>query len=370
MSDKKYWQSFGERNESEAFQKSSEEEFKESLPLEGLDGKGLFDAKHPRRDFLKYLGFSTAAATLAASCEMPVRHVVPYLNKPENMIPGVADYYATTYTLGGDVIPLVAKVRDGRPIKLEGNTLSSRTIGGTSARVQASVLDLYDMARLRYPVQIVSGKAQEVSTFEAFDKIAADALESAGGTIVLLTGTMTSPTTKQIVTDFLAKYPSSRHVQYDADSYSGVLLAAEASYGKRMIPSYRFDKAEVIVSLGADFLGTWLSPVEFARHYSKGRKIDESNPSMSKHYQFESLLSMTGGSADERYTHKPSQSGAVALALLAELGGSVTAPALPDNVKAGIKRAARDLQDNKGKGLVISGSNDVHVQTIVNAINE
>ncbi|HEV9037963.1 MAG TPA: TAT-variant-translocated molybdopterin oxidoreductase [Puia sp.] len=370
MSDKKYWQSFGERNESEAFQKSSEEEFKESLPLEGLDGKGLFDAKHPRRDFLKYLGFSTAAATLAASCEMPVRHVVPYLNKPENMIPGVADYYATTYTLGGDVIPLVAKVRDGRPIKLEGNTLSSRTIGGTSARVQASVLDLYDMARLRYPVQIVSGKAQEVSTFEAFDKIAADALESAGGPIVLLTGTMTSPTTKQIVTDFLAKYPSSRHVQYDADSYSGVLLAAEASYGKRMIPSYRFDKAEVIVSLGADFLGTWLSPVEFARHYSKGRKIDESNPSMSKHYQFESLLSMTGGSADERYTHKPSQSGAVALALLAELGGSVTAPALPDNVKAGIKRAARDLQDNKGKGLVISGSNDVHVQTIVNAINE
>ena len=118
MSDKKYWQSFGERNSSEAFQKSTENEFNESLPLEGLDGKGLLDAKHPRRDFLKYLGFSTAAATLAASCEMPVRHVVPYLNKPDNMIPGVADFYATTYTIGGDVIPLVAKVRDGRPIKL------------------------------------------------------------------------------------------------------------------------------------------------------------------------------------------------------------------------------------------------------------
>ena len=370
MSDKKYWQSFGERNESEAFQKSSEDEFKESLPLEGLDGKGLFDAKHPRRDFLKYLGFSTAAATLAASCEMPVRHVVPYLNKPENMIPGVADFYATTYTLGGDVIPLIAKVRDGRPIKLEGNTMSSRTIGGTSARVQASVLDLYDMARLRWPVQIVGGKSQEVSTFEAFDKLAATALAAAGGQIAVLTGTLTSPTTKQILSEFLAKYPGSRHVQYDADSYSGILLAAEASYGKKMIPSYRFANAQVIVSLGADFLGTWLSPVEFARHYSKGRKIDENNPSMSKHYQFESLLSMTGGSADERYTHKPSQTGAVALALLAELGGAVTAPALPDNLKAGIKRAAKDLQDNKGKGLVISGSNDAHIQTIVNAINE
>src|SRR5271168_1417437 len=166
MSDKKYWQSFGERNDSDAFQKSTEDEFSDSLPLEGLDGKGLFDAKHPRRDFLKYLGFSTAAATLAASCEMPVRHVVPYLNKPENMVPGVADYYATTYTNDGDVISLVAKVRDGRPIKLEGNGLSSLTQGGTSARVQASVLDLYDTGRLRFPVQMIDGKSQEVSTFD------------------------------------------------------------------------------------------------------------------------------------------------------------------------------------------------------------
>src|ERR1700753_3884837 len=136
MSDKKHWQSFGERSNSEAYGKASGDEFRESLPLEGLDGKGLLDAKHPRRDFLKYLGFSTAAATLAASCEMPVRHVVPYLNKPANTIPGVADYYATTSTVGGDVVPLVAEVRDGRPIKLEGNTLSSLTKGGTSARIQ------------------------------------------------------------------------------------------------------------------------------------------------------------------------------------------------------------------------------------------
>src|SRR6202000_1022414 len=77
MSDKKYWQSFGERNNSEAFQKSTENEFEESLPLEGLDGNGWLDANHPRRDFLKSLGFSTAAATLAASCEIPIKKVVP-----------------------------------------------------------------------------------------------------------------------------------------------------------------------------------------------------------------------------------------------------------------------------------------------------
>jgi MoCo/4Fe-4S cofactor protein with predicted Tat translocation signal len=371
MSDKKYWQSFGERNDSDAFQKSTEDEFNESLPLEGLDGKGLLDAKHPRRDFLKYLGFSTAAATLAASCEMPVRHVVPYLNKPENTIPGVADYYATTYTIGGDVVPLVAKVRDGRPIKLEGNTLSSLSKGGTSARIQASVLDLYDTARLRYPSQIVDGKPQEVSTFEAFDKMASDALAAAAGApLVLLTGTLTSPTTNQIITGFLAKYAGSKHVQYDADSYSGILLAAEAVYGKRAIPSYRLDKAQVIVSLGADFLGTWLTPVEFARQYAQGRKVDEKNPTMNKHYQFESLLSLTGSNADDRYTHKPSESGAVAVALLAEVGGSVTAPVLPEKLKAGVKKAAKELMDNKGKALVVSGSNNVNIQIVVNAINE
>jgi len=374
MSDKKYWQSFGERNNSEAFQKSisTDGEFgPDSLPLEGLDGKGLLDAKTPRRDFLKYLGFSTAAATLAASCEIPVKKVVPYLNKPENMIPGVADYYATTYVSGGDVIPVVAKVRDGRPIKIEGNELSSFTKGGTSARVQASVLDLYDTARLRYPVQIIDGKAQEVSTFDAFDKLVGDALAGAAGSpVVLLTATVTSPTTRQIIGEFLAKYPGSRHVQYDADSYAGLLLANEASYGKRAIPAYQFDKAKVIVSLGADFLGTWLSPVEFARGWGQGRKVTAKEHEMSKHYQFESLLSTTGGNADERFTHRPSETGAIALALLAELGGGVSAPALSGNLKAGVKKAAKDLQDNKGKGLVVCGSNDPNVQIIVNAINE
>ncbi len=370
MSDKKYWQSFGERNNSEAFQKSTENEFDESLPLEGLDGKGLLDAKHPRRDFLKYLGFSTAAATLAASCEMPVRHVVPYLNKPDNLIPGVADYYATTFTNGGDVVPVVAKVRDGRPIKLEGNTLSSLSKTGTSARVQASVLDLYDTARLRFPVQMTDGKPNEVSTFEAFDKLASDALAAAGGPVVLLTGTLNSPTTKQIITEFLAKYPGSRHVQYDADSYSGILLANEATYGKRAIPSYSFENAKVVVSLGADFLGTWLSSEEFSRGWSTLRKVSAKNPDMSKHYQFESLLSMTGANADERYTHRPTETGAIALALLAELGGSVTAPALSEKLKAGVRKAAKDLMDNKGKALVVSGSNNVNIQIIVNAINE
>jgi molybdopterin-containing oxidoreductase family iron-sulfur binding subunit len=191
-----------------------------------------------------------------------------------------------------------------------------------------------------------------------------------GAPVVILTGTITSPTSKEIIAAFLAKYPGSKHIQYDADSYSGLLLANEATYGKKVIPSYQFEEAKVIVSLGADFLGTWLSPIEFARQYAKGRKINEKNPEISKHYQFESLLSVTGGNSDDRYTHRPSETGAVALALLAELGGGVSAPALDDKLKAGIKKAAKDLSANKGKALVVSGSNNVNVQIIVNAINE
>jgi MoCo/4Fe-4S cofactor protein with predicted Tat translocation signal len=371
MSEKKYWKSFGELNMTESFIRETENEFREDLPMEAsLEAKGLLDGKTPRRDFLKYLGFSTAAATLAASCEMPVRHIVPYINRPENIIPGVADYYATTYVSGGDAVSIVAKVRDGRPVKLEGNELSGVTKGGTSARVQASILDLYDTARLRYPVQMVNGVPQEVTSFEAFDKLVMDSMAGQTGTIVLLTPTITSVTTKKVIAECLSKYQGSRHVQYDTDSFSGMLLANEASYGHRAIPSYHFDNAKVIVSLGADFLGTWLSPIEFARQYAQGRKIDEKAPAMSRHYQFESFLSMTGANADERFAHMPSESAAVALALLAAVGGSVSAPALPEKLKAGISKAAKDLLANKGKALVVSGSNNVLVQTIVNAINE
>lgn len=370
MSEKKYWKSFGELNLTESYLKDQENEFREDLPGSLDDGKGMMDSKHPRRDFLKFLGFSTAAATLAASCEMPVRHIIPYINKPENMVPGVADYYATTFVSGGDAVPIVAKVRDGRPVKLEGNELSGVTKGGTSARVQASILDLYDTARLRYPVQMVQGVPQEVTSFEAFDKLVMDSMAGQNGITVLLTPTITSVTTKQVITDTLSKFQGSRHVQYDADSFSGMLQANEASYSKRAIPSYHFDEAKVIVSLGADFLGTWLSPIEFARQYAKGRKIDEKAPAMNKHYQFESLLSMTGANADERFAHKPSESAAVALALLAALGGTATAPALSEKLKAGINKVSKDLIANKGKALVVSGSNNIQVQTIVNAINE
>ena len=370
MSNKKYWQSFGELNNTESFQESSKNEFKEELlPLADLDDKGILDAKTPRRDFLKYLGFSTAAAAIAASCETPVRKAVPYLNKPDNIIPGVANYYASTYVNGGEAISVVVKQRDGRPIKIEGNELSTITKGGTNAQAQASVLDLYDNTRLRYPMEKTGTGFKEVPGFDAFDKAVAAGI--AGKTVALLTATVNSPSTLEVIKEFLARYPGSRHVQYDAVSYSGMLLANEACYGKKAIPSYHFDNAKVIVSLGADFLGTWLSPTEFGGQYATNKKVKGDKPELSQHIQFESMMSMTGSNADDRYTHKPSETGAVALALAAKLGIAVSAPAIADaRLAKGIDTAVAALKANNGASLVVCGSNDVNIQIIVNAINE
>ncbi len=372
MEQKKYWQNLGELNDTEGHQKLVKDEFQEDLPFSD-DGKGLLDAKAPRRDFLKYLGFSTAAAALAASCETPVRKSIPYLNKPENLTPGVAEYFATTYVREGDSLPVLAKVRDGRPIKIEGNELSALTgrKGGTSAQAQASVLGIYDVARLRYPAEIVNGELKEFpgSGFEGVDRKIPGELN--GPATVLLTSSIHSPTTRQVISEFLAKNPGSRHVQYDAISYSAMLQANEACYGKRAIPSYHFEKAKTIVSIEADFLGTWLNFVEYAGQYAQGRKLNMKSPEMSKHIHFEGSLSLTGANADDRFLHRPSETGAVVLNLLAKLGGNVSAPAIGDEkLRKGIDMAVAALGANKGAALVVCGSNDINIQIVVNAINE
>ena len=213
MEQKKHWQSFGELNKSEAYNNEVQNEFKEELPFVEDEstlekGESFLQAKAPRRDFLKYVGFSTAAAAVAASCEMPIKKAIPFANKPEDIVPGIAEYYATTYVQDGDVVSVLAKVRDGRPIKIEGNELGF-TKGGTSQRVQASVLSLYDTARVRFPMEKTAEGFKEAPTYEAVDKKIAAALTSAAGKqIVFLTSTINSPSVLTVMDEFKAKYPT------------------------------------------------------------------------------------------------------------------------------------------------------------------
>ncbi len=359
MSQKQYWKDLNEFQRGPE-PKGEDQEFKEKPALD-LD-ETLLGATAPRRDFLKFLGFSTVAATLAASCEMPVRRAIPYAIKPEEIVPGVPNYYASTFVDGGDYCSVVIKTRDGRPIKVEGNDLSSITQGGTSARVQASVLNLYDKTRLRHPLA-----GGEESSYEDIDRQIIEKLKSSKGTIYLVTGTILSPTTKAIVGQFLQAFPQARHVVYDPVSYAGMILANEASFGKRGLPSYHFDEADTIFSLGADFLGTWLSPIEFAKQYSKGRKLTAEKPVMSRHYHLEPIHTITGAKADFRATYKPSQEAQVALALYQAIETGARPSFSSEKLNELIHRAAQDLK--KGKGLVVSGSNDVDVQMVINAIN-
>lgn len=332
-----------------------------------LDDKTL-NAQSSRRDFLKLFGFSVASAAVAASCEQPVRKAIPYLIRPEEITPGVSNYYASTYFDGQEYCSILVKVRDGRPIKIEGNELSSITRGGTSARIQASVLSLYDDSRYKAPT--IDGKEVSWDTIDSEIQTKLGELNSAGEKIVLVTPSIISPSTQKVINDFLSAFPGSKHLSYDSMSASGITRANLLSFGKESVPSYRFDRAEIIVSFGADFLGTWLSPVEFAKQYSGARSLTEGQNNISRHIQFESYLSLTGSNADERIPIKPSQEKVILANLLNEIGQSyghqkVASPPSPIEVS----KYAKELIRHQGKALVISGSNDHEIQVLVNAIN-
>lgn len=361
MSQKQYWKGLEELDNTQEHQEATQQEFQQPLPYD-ISGK-LLDSTTPRRDFLKYLGFSTAAAMLAASCEMPVRKAIPYAIKPEDIIPGVPNYYASTFVDAGDYCAVVVKTRDGRPIKLDGNEKSSVTRGGSSARVQAAVLGLYDKARLRQPHM----EGHE-ATYSAIDKKVKEALAGTDKTICLLTASVISPTTQAVIAKFLAKYPTAKHVTYDSISHSGMLLANQESYGKAVLPTYQFDKAKTIVSIDADFLGTWLSPVEFSLQYGEGRRVSAKKPEMSRHYHVEPSHTITGASADYRATCRPSETGAVVAALYQLVVNGIQPSLENKNLNELLVKAAGDL--SKGNGLVVCGANDKNIQLVVNAIND
>jgi len=321
-----------------------------------------------RRDFLKFLGFGLGAATVAAGCDIPVKRALPYVVKPDSIVPGVASYYSSTYVSGGDSVPVLVKTREGRPIKIEGNVSSSITGGGTSARAQASVLSLYDTSRFTTPQMKTEG-AWNAASWADVDKAVASALSTTRG-VRVVTNTVLSPTAKAAMKEFTSKFGGSV-VTYDPVSAAAILDANEQTFGDRVVPDYRFDKANVIVAFNADFLGTWISPVEYAKQWAKGRKIDDvMNPKMSRHIQVESGMSMTGSNADNRIMVKPSEQGA-AIAYLASkiVGGiSASAPSSP-NAKEALDSLATELKAARGKSLVVSGSNNVSEQILINAIN-
>jgi molybdopterin-containing oxidoreductase family iron-sulfur binding subunit len=358
------WVSSEDLTREESFLQSAEQEFSVEN-IDQTDGNW----QTGRRDFLKLMGFGLGAATVAASCEIPVRKVIPYVTKPDEIVPGVANYFASSFVNGGDYCAILVKTREGRPIKIEGNSISSVSQGGTSARAQASVLGLYDSRRLQHAGKVKEGQVEKMD-WTALDREVKSKL-AAGGNIRIISNTIISPTAKKALGEFTAKYPTSSVVTYDPVSSAALLAANQQCFGAAVIPNYKFDAATVIVSFGADFLGTWISPVEYARAYAKNRKVaGRRTKKMSRHYQVESHMSLSGSNADNRVLIKPSEMGAAIVALYNAISGNTGGPALNEKAAAAMKKIAAELMNAKGKSLVICGSNNVAEQVLVNKIND
>ena len=365
-SNKKYWKSVEELNENSSIVETlKQNEFVAEISTDEFlgDKDTLETSSTTRRDFLKYVGFTTAAASLAA-CEGPVKKSIPYIVQPTEIIPGVANYYATTIADGFDFASVLVKTREGRPIKIENNALAT-TNGSANARVNASVLGLYDSLRVQGPKK--DGNAISWSDFDTETSKKLIDIAAANKDIVLLTQTFASPSTSKLIAEFSEKYSNVRHVVYDAVSESAALDAYQAKYGERALASYDFEKAMTIVSVGADFLADWQGG-GFDSGYSKNRIPDHGK--MSRHIQFESNMSLTGANADKRVPLKPSEQKLALAKLYSYVVGSSVSGTLPEHIDNAVKSAADQLKKAGSKGLVVTGIQDVNAQTVALEINE
>ncbi len=320
-----------------------------------------------RRGFLKVFGFTLSSAAVISACKRPVQKAMPYVIQPLEITPGKALYYATTFYDGHEYCSILVKTRDGRPIKIEPNDLSVFN-KGTSARVQASILSLYDDARLKEPL---SGGAP--IHWEGIDMQISDDLErinSEKGRIVLLTPTVISPTTVKLINEFGSRFNDFQWIQYDAISCSGVLEANQKCFGKAVFPDYHFQNASLVVSVNADFLGTWGAPLHFITEYVSRRRPEDIEKPMLRHVQFESGMTLTGCNADERIKIKPSEERSLLTDLYNRIATITGAEKMPgEKFREDLSELAACLIAARGRSIVVSGTNDTELQIIVNGIN-
>ncbi len=365
----KFWNGLEEYNNTPEFREGLKKEFQEELPV----GESLIEesssSNTSRRDFLKLMGLGVSAAALAA-CETPLKKAIPYVIKPQDVTPGKATWYASTCNGCSASCGILVKTRDARPIKIEGNPNSTMSQGGVCATGQASILSLYDGERFRKPMN----KGAEVS-WDELDTLIRGAAK--GKNVRIVSNSFSSWLTYEAYDKFVKQGSSGEVIIYDPVSYAAIRSSHKKNFNLEsgMVPTYHFDRAEVIVSFGADYLGTWISPVEFTRDWVKNRQIDKSNLRMSRTIHFEANMSLTGTNADLRIPVDVRNEGAAIINLYNSIAKSKGAATIsgreweaPGN---SIAMAAQELiKAGAGKSLVVSGSNDSAIQEIINGINQ
>ena len=351
-----YWRSLDELASTEEFRAFVEDEFPNRTPD--------WDAPESRRRFLRVMGASILLAGASACTKQPKESIVPYVRQPEELVPGKPLFYATAMSVAGIATGVLVESHLGRPTKIEGNPLHPASFGSTDAAMQASVLTLYDPDRS----QTVTRDGR-ISIWGDFITALAGARDHAatkrGAGLKILTGTVTSPTLASQIQNFLTQFPAAKWHQYEPCGRHSARAGAISAFGRPLDAIYRFDRADVIVSLDADFLcSTVPGGLRYVRDYSRRRRAATEDPNTAppRLYVAETTPSITGGMADHRF-RMPARSVAEFAAGLTR--GNVGA------TSAAMRAVARDLETHRGSSIVIAGEHQPpEVHAIAHALNQ
>ncbi|MBW8780389.1 MAG: TAT-variant-translocated molybdopterin oxidoreductase [Verrucomicrobia bacterium] len=354
----RYWRSLDELSTTEGFKAQVDREFPEGASnMDGVD----------RRQFFKLMAasFALGGVGLAAGCRRPEAHILPYGKSVESTIPGLPLYFASAMPLRNGAVPILAETHQGRPTKIEGNPTYTPYGGATNALVQASVLDLYDPDRAT--TSTIKGTA--VSSADIQDllaKIGADAAAGQGAGLAFLAGKSSSPTRAVLVAKLKARFPKAVWAEHEAVQDEPPVAAAEAAFGRTVKPLYHFAKASRILSIDADFFHSEAGSLQFARDFTKGRRVTKKDDAMNRLYAVESTFTLVGSMADHRLRLASSHMRAFLAALAGRIIDGDTYSGLAEGLEVDpkwIAACAADLVANKGKSLVVVGSHqpaDVH----------
>ncbi len=364
---REFWRSLEELADTERFREFLHREFPAVNPSEAepswLDPVG-------RRNFLKLMSASLAFAGLTACTNQPKEHIVPYVKTPEGLIPGKPQFYATAMPLGGVASGLLVEAHEGRPTKIEGNPDHPGSLGGTTVYEQASVLTLYDPDRSQTMLNL--GDPRTWGDFlDWFSNALKEQREKQGAGLRILTETSTSPTLAEQMRRAQAAFPQAKWHTYEPASRDGARQGAQMAFGQPVNTVYQFDKADVVLSLDADFLTSGPGSVRYARDFISRRRLTGGSKEMNRLYVAESALTATGAKADHRLPIRASEVEAFALAVAAAVGvQGLPQAGLSAEAAKFAEVVAKDLKAHNGKSIVIAGEHQsASVHALAHAIN-
>ena len=357
---KQYWRTLEELADDQHFTDLLHREF----PRHASEWDDAVD----RRNFLKLMGASLALAGLAG-CGLPDQtHIVPYVKQPDGVVLGRPNFFATAMPFGADAVGVLVESHEGRPTKIEGNPDHPSSLGSTSAIVQASILNLYDPDRAQ--TTLYTGEIRSWSAFlDAAPAMTTNIKATDGAGFRILTGTVTSPTLAWQIKKLLAQYPRAKWHQWEPAACDGAKEGSKLAFGRYVNTVYVPGKANVILSLDADFLASGPGHVAYAKQFARRRKLEGTNDSLNRLYVVEPTPSVTGSNADHRLPLRASDMELFARALAGKLEIGPAVP-LQGDAEKWLETVAKDLQSEHGSSLVIAGEyQPAVVHALVHAIN-